>query len=161
MLDMFEIMDLVRREDEGEPEEIEHVRKKKKRNVKGHGRTPLPDHLERRRIEHDVDPADRTCAICGLEKECICEETSEELEYVPSSLHVNVHVRKIYACKPCENGVVIAEKPSKPIDKGRPGPGLLAYIVTSKYADHLPLNRMEGIFARHGVNISRKTNIPI
>lgn len=53
--------------------------------------------------------------------------------------------------------IVTAPKPTQPIDKGLPGPGLLAHVITSKYADHLPLHRQEAIFARHGVELSRKT----
>jgi transposase len=53
--------------------------------------------------------------------------------------------------------IVTAPKPAQPIDKGLPGPGLLAYVITSKYADHLPLHRQEAILARHGVELSRST----
>jgi transposase len=53
-----------------------------------------------------------------------------------------------YACKHCQEHVTIADKPAQPIDKGLPGPGLLAHVVTSKYADHLPLYRLERIFER-------------
>jgi transposase len=87
----------------------------------------------------------------------IGEETSEQLEYVPSSLHVIVHARFRYACRACQEHVAVADKPPQPIDKGLPGPGLLAQTITSKYNDHLPLYRLEDIFARHGVELSRAT----
>jgi hypothetical protein len=70
---------------------------------------------------------------------------------------VTEHVRPKYACPHCQEGVVIAELPPRPIEKGRPGPGLLANVLVSKYADHLPLHRQKGIFARHGIELSRST----
>jgi transposase len=81
----------------------------------------------------------------------------EQLEYVPSSLHVIVHARFRYACRACQEHVAVAAKPPQPIDKGLPGPGLLAQTVTSKYSDRLPLYRLEHIYARHGVALSRAT----
>jgi transposase len=130
-----------------------------KRKKKGHGRNPLPAHLPRERVEYEVAPEDRHCPKCGAECKCIGEEISEQLEYVPATLHVIEHVRKKYACPDpaCDGTVILAEKPPQPIEKGLPGPGLLAHVVVSKYADHLPLNRQENILARHGVEISRKT----
>src|SRR6266446_1865441 len=123
----------------------------------GHGRTPLPALLPRRRVEH-VLPEDRcTCTACGAPLVKIGEETSEQLDYQPASLFVTEHVRVKYACKACESQVVTGEMPAQPIDKGRPGPGLLAQVVTAKYSDHLPLNRQVAIFARHGVELSRQT----
>lgn len=126
---------------------------------KGHGRKPLPPDLPRERVEYELGGDERQCPKCGAECKCIGEETSEQLEYVPASLFVIQHVRYKYACpKPdCDGSVLLAEKPPQPIEKGLPGPGLLAHVVVSKYADHLPLNRQENILARHGVEISRKT----
>jgi transposase len=72
-------------------------------------------------------------------------------------MHVLRHVRFRYACRACQEHVAIADKPPQPIDKGLPGPGLLAQTITSKYSDHLPLYRLEDIFARHGVELSRAT----
>ena len=74
------------------------------------------------------------------------------------SVFVREYVRPVYACpNECEGQIVVAKNPASPIEKGLPGPGLLAHIAVSKYADHLPLNRMEGILSRHGVAISRST----
>ena len=87
----------------------------------------------------------------------IGEEVSEQLEYIPASMRVLQHVRFRYACRGCQEHVAIAAKPPQPIDKGLPGPGLLAQTITSKYGDHLPLYRLEDIFARHGVELSRAT----
>ena len=76
---------------------------------------------------------------------------------MPASLIVLQHVRPKYACKACEGNVAIAERLPEPIEKGLPGPGLLAHVIVSKYADHLPLYRQERIFLRHGVELSRRT----
>lgn len=124
---------------------------------KGHGRKKIPADLPRVRIEHDLPEAEKICACCGESLTAIGEDLSEQLDYEPASLFVCVHARKKYACKKCQDNVITADKPMQPIDKGLPGPGLLAHVSTSKYADHLPMYRQEGILARHGVEISRKT----
>lgn len=121
------------------------------------GRKPLPRSLPRKRIEHDITPEEKACPCCGEERTRIGTEVSEQLEYIPASMVVLEHVRYKYACKHCQEHVITAAKPPQPIEKGLAAPGLLAHVVTSKYADHLPLYRLEGIFARHGVEISRKT----
>lgn len=123
----------------------------------GHGRSPIPAHLPRTDVVHDIRTEQRHCASCGCEMCVIGEEVSEQLDFVPASLYVKRHIRKKYACKQCESAVVIADVPEKPILKGLPGPGLLAHVMVSKYADHLPLHRMEGIFERHGIAIPRST----
>ena len=124
---------------------------------RGHGRRRLPAHLPRQRFEHDVPESERTCRECRHSLVRIGEEVSEQLEYVPASFFVREHVRIKYACPDCEGSVVIGSAPAQPIDKGLPGPGLMAHVLTSKYSDHLPLNRLEGIFSRHGVELSRST----
>ncbi len=123
---------------------------------RGHGRKPLPASLERRRVVYDLGEDERHCPECRGELQPIGEETSDRLEYVPASFHVIEEVCRKYACrKSCT--VVTADKPRSPIDKGRPGPGLLAQVAVSKYADHLPLYRQEGIYRRQGVELSRQT----
>lgn len=124
---------------------------------KGHGRKPLPQDLPRKRIVHDVSAEEKICPECGANKTCIGEEVSEQVEYVPASLFILEHVRPKYACPCCQEHVVIADKPAKVIEKGLPGPGLIAHVITSKYCDHLPLYRQEFMLARHGVALSRKT----
>ncbi len=121
------------------------------------GRKPLPASLPRKRIVHDVPPEDRACPECGLERRKIGEETREQLEYVPASLVILEHVRPKYACRCCEAHVVIAPRLPEPIEKGLPGTGLLAHGAVSKFADHLPLYRLEGIFRRNGVELARST----
>jgi transposase len=123
----------------------------------GHGRKPLPASLPRKPVLHDVPPEQRTCPDCGAERTCIGQEVHEQLEYIPASLVVLEHIRPKYACQACQANVVIADTLPQPIDKGLPGPGLLAHIAVSKYADHLPLYRLEGIFKRSGVELSRST----
>jgi transposase len=121
------------------------------------GRTPLPEDLPRQIVELLPADADLCCQGCRTEKVRIGEDRTEELDYVPASMVVRVYVRPKYACRTCETGVVQAALPARPIEKGRPGPGLLAHVITSKYGDHLPLYRLERIFPRHGIAISRKT----
>lgn len=120
-----------------------------------HGRSPLPKNLTRVRVEHG--PEETHCCQCRRELTPMGEEVTEELDWQPASFFVTEHVRVKYACKHCQEGVTIAPLPPRPIEKGRPGPGLLAHVLVSKYADHQPLNRMEGILARHGIDISRST----
>ncbi len=123
---------------------------------KGHGRQRLPKTLERRRVVFDLADDEKQCKHCERVLELIGEEVSERLEYVPASLQVIEEVLLKYAChKGCM--IVTAQKPMAPIEKGLPGPGLLAQVAVSKYGDHLPLNRQEAIFQRHGVTLSRKT----
>jgi transposase len=87
----------------------------------------------------------------------IGEEVSEQLEYVPSSLHVIVHARFRYARRACREHVAIADKPPQPINKGLPGPGLMAHMATIKDSEHLPLCRQEDTRARHRVALPRGT----
>lgn len=122
----------------------------------GHGRQRLPPSLERRRVVYDLADNQRRCPECQEQLRHIGEEISEQLEYVPASLHVVQQACQKYACpKGCT--VVTAAKPPAPVEKGLAGPGLLAHVVVSKFGDHLPLHRQEAIFARHGVELSRQT----
>lgn len=125
---------------------------------RGQARRRLPsEDLPRRREIHDLPESEKVCPCCNEPLEKIGEETSEQLDYVPASAIVVEHVRYKYACKQCEDHIVRATKPAQPIEKGLCGPGLLAHIVTGKYADHLPLYRQESILARLGLEISRQT----
>jgi transposase len=130
--------------------------------VRGHvrrtstGRRPLPAHLPRQRVEVDVPDAEKVCA-CGHARRRIGEAVSEKLEYVPASFFVRETARLKYACPQCHDGVVEAAAPPQAVEKALAGEGLLAHVVVSKYVDHLPLHRLEGIFARHGVTLARTT----
>ena len=130
-------------------------REKKKR--KGHGRRKLPAHLPRVIEEHVLQPEECVCATCGKELKRIGEEKSFQIDYEPASLFVREVVRAKYACRPCQGNVVIAQTPPQPIEKGMAGPGLLSHVITSKYADHIPLHRQEGIFSREGLDMNRST----
>jgi transposase len=123
----------------------------------GHGRKPLPKDLPRRRVEHTLPESERVCPCCNEPCVKFGEDVSEQLDYQPASLFVLQHVRFKYACKKCHDHVAVAHAPIAVINKGLPGPGLLAQIAASKYADHLPLNRLERILGRHGVELSRST----
>jgi transposase len=129
-----------------------------KRKRKGHGRRPLDKNLPRLREEHTLSEAQRLCPCCGIVCQKFGEDISEQLDYKPASLFVRQHVRFKYACAKCHDHVTIAPAPVAIIDKGLPGPGLLAQMVASKYADHLPLYRLERILGRHGVDIPRSTS---
>jgi len=118
------------------------------------GRQPLPRHLKRERIVHDLADAEKHCATCQQDLRSIGEESSERYEYIPAQLSVIEDVCKKYACA-CT--VKTATKPSQPIEKSTAGASLLAQVIVAKTADHLPLHRQEMIFQRHGVEISRKT----
>lgn len=121
------------------------------------GRKPLPEHLPREVIEHDIPEADKVCA-CGETKQRIDAETSERLEFIPAKLYVERHVRHQYACPCCEEqGVQTAEKPPAILPKSNAGAGLLAYTLTSKFQDSLPLARQSAILARHDIDIPRNT----
>jgi transposase len=118
------------------------------------GRQPLPRHLKRERILHDLAEAERHCSACGQDLRPIGEESSERYEYIPAQLKVIEDVCKKYACA-CT--VRTATKPPQPIEKSTAGASVLAQVIVAKCADHLPLHRQERIWARHGVDISRKT----
>jgi transposase len=129
----------------------------KEHRRRGGGRNALPDHLPREVVEHDLSDKERCCPGCGAPRQRIGCETSEQLEFVPAVLKVIEHIRWKYACRSCQEHVAVAPPADKPLEKGLPGPGLLSAIVVGKYADHLPLYRLEDVFARAGVELSRST----
>ncbi len=116
-------------------------------------RRPLPAHLPREDVVHG---AACNCSDCGTPMHKIGEDVAEVLEYVPASFKVIRHVRPKFACSKCER-VVQAPAPTRPIDRGLAGAGLLAHVLVSKYADHLPLYRQSEIYAREGVELERST----
>ena len=126
----------------------------KKKQKNGGGRQPLSPHLKRERIVHDLKDAEKHCAVCAQDLRPIGEESSERYEYIPAQVIVVEDVCKKYAC---ECTVKTATKPPQPIEKSTAGASLLAQVIVAKTADHVPLNRQEKIFERHGVEISRKT----
>ena len=117
-------------------------------------RRPLPEHLPRE--THTHMPAEEACSACGGQLSKLGEDVSEMLEYIPASFKVIRHVRPKMCCTRCD-AIVQAPAPSRPIDRGLAGPGLLAHVLVSKYADHLPLYRQSEIYAREGVDLDRST----
>ncbi len=130
-------------------ERIEYTRAKPSRPAAPPSRNPLPDSLPREEIV--IEPGEDTS---GMKK--IGADITEVLEYTPGKLYVKRYVRPKYA-RPEENGVVIGALPSRPIEKGIAGPGLLAHILISKYVDHLPLYRQRQQFRRQGVELAEST----
>ena len=117
-------------------------------------RRALPDHLPRQTETHQ--PEQDSCPGCGGELRKLGEDVSEMLEYVPARFKVIRHVRPKLSCTKCDV-IVQAEAPSRPIARGLAGPGLLAHVLVSKYADHQPLYRQTEIYAREGVELERST----
>jgi transposase len=117
-------------------------------------RRPLPEHLPRE--VHTHLPQQASCSHCGGELRKLGEDVSEMLEYVPASFKVIRHVGPKLSCTKCDV-IVEAPAPSRPIERGLAGPGLLAHVLVSKYADHLPLYRQSEIYAREGVDLDRST----
>ena len=120
------------------------------------------DHLPVTVVEHDLPEAERSCPCCGEARTKIGAEESWQVEYIPAQFQRFRHLRHTYACRRCDAAglggqVETAAKPATPIDKGMAGPGLLAHVVTAKFADYLPLHRLENIFARNGLEIARST----
>lgn len=136
-------------------ETITYDRRKPK---KGHGRKPIPDDLHREKHIIDVPESEKVCSCCSTPKNHIGDEITEELEYKPAVFFANQYIRPKYACPKCpDNGITTASMPPRPIDKGIAGPGLLGYILVSKYVDHLPLYRLEQMFKRYNIHINRST----
>ena len=138
-------------------EELRRVRRRKgRRNLANFENIPVTTHV------HELSAEERACPCCGSQRQEIGADESWQIEYYPGRFERIQHLRKKYACPGCENNgagpsIETAAKPEMAIDKGLAGPGLLSYIVTSKFADYLPLYRLEDIFERQGFEISRAT----
>lgn len=127
----------------------EHTRTTVEKKTNHKGRIALPEHLER--VVHQLEPNEN---VEGLKY--IGEDITEELEYEPGKFFVNQYCRKKYA-KPGGEGIITAALPTRPIEKGIPGPGLLAQILIDKYVDHLPLHRQVQRFKREGIDLPSST----
>jgi transposase len=141
-----------------EPEyELRRVRRRKgRRALANFENLPVSTHV------YELSAEERACPCCGVERQEIGTEESWQIEYIPGHFERIRHVRKKYACPSCERAgenprIEVAAKADTAIEKGFAGPGLLAYIVTSKFADYLPLYRLEDVFERQGFEISRAT----
>ena len=126
----------------------------------------MPEHLERREVVHDLTEAEKLCPCCGQPRVCIGEQTAEQLDLEPATLlraadrqedlrlpalRPGGGARRSNACRPPGRPQV------GPIAKGLCGPGLLAHVITAKFADHTPLHRLAGQLARSGVDVARST----
>ncbi len=123
------------------------------------GRKPLPADLPREEIVHDIPEEQKVCT-CGQKLVRIGEETSEQVEIIPQQIKVIRHIRPKYACQKCEGldspqAVKIAPVPPQIIPKSIATPGLLAYILVSKFCDAIPFYRQEKLFRRIGIELSR------
>ena len=117
------------------------------------GRRPLPENLPRRDVEH-LPAGGCACRACGGVLRKVGEDVTEILEYRPGRFEVVRHVRPAFSCRTCE-AMTQAPMPSLPIERGRPGPGLLAHVLVSKYCDHIPLYRQSGIYDRNDLDLPR------
>jgi len=114
----------------------------------------LPKHLPR--IENIIEPEDKTCA-CGGKLHVIGEDVSERLDVIPAQFQVIVTRRPKYACRSCEDGITQMPAPDHLVPAGLPTENLIAHVLVSKYADHLPLYRQAQIYARQGIDLDRST----
>lgn len=130
-----------------------------------HGRAALPEHLERREVVHDLTDAEKLCPCCGQPRVCIGEQRAEQLDLEPARFFVLRTRKKTYACPRCSPEQVPAEErlrtagPAEvgPLAKGLCGPGLLAHVLTAKFADHVPVHRLAGQLSRSGVPLTDST----
>jgi len=141
---------------EAQPELRRIKRRKGRRALANFEHLPVSTHV------YELPAEQRRCSCCGEQRQEIGSEESWQIEYLPGHFERLRHVRKKYACASCERAgehpqIEAAAKAETAIEKGFAGPGLLAYIVTSKFADYLPLYRLEDIFERQGFAISRAT----
>jgi transposase len=131
-------------------------RRKGRRNLANFENLPVSTHV------YELSDEQRACPCCGHQRQEVGADESWQVEYIPGHFERIQHVRKKYACAACEHKgdsaqMEVAAKAEAVIDKGMAGPGLLAFIVTSKFSDYLPLYRLEDIFERQGFEISRAT----
>jgi transposase len=141
---------------EAKPEVRRVERRRGRRALANFENLPVSTHV------YELTAEQRRCSGCGEERREIGSEESWQIEYLPGHFERLRHVRKKYACSHCEQAgenpqIEAAAKVETAIEKGFAGPGLLAFIVTSKFADYLPLYRLEDIFERQGFEISRAT----
>ena len=145
------ILDRAENDRDGETDTIGIAAHRRKRG----GRKPLPSELPRIEVVYELPESECICQHDGTQLRVIGEVTTEQLDIVPAKVRVIRHIRKKYACPCCDGTIKTASMPAQPIPKSLVSPGLLAYIITNKYVDALPLYRQERIFDRLGVEVSR------
>ena len=123
------------------------------RSNRNHG--ALPAYLPRYEVVIDVE--DRACPCCGGAMHAIGEVRTEQLDIVPAQLRVRVTRRPRYACRACEEAVVVAPAPARPVDGGMATEAMISHVVVSKFCDGLPLYRQTQMLARQGVKLDRAT----
>lgn len=128
-----------------------------RRRRPGHGWSELPANLPREQVLLDVPEAERICGCCGEPMQKIGEDRTERVDYRPAKIVVKVFVQPKYACTQKHGGVKQMATPVAPVPGGRFDFGLVAQVVTSKIADHLPLYRQQDVLARSGLELSRST----
>jgi transposase len=146
-----------RGDDSADDEDIEHHLVRRQRRSRHRGRRPLPDHYPRQVYEIHPREEELTCCDCGERKVVFGQDVTEELDVIPVQYFVNRYIRFKYCCRACQSQVSIGSLPHRLLDKGICSAGLIAHILTQKYADHLPLYRQQQIFKRHGADLSRST----
>ena len=141
-----------------EEQKIDEVTKVSKTSGGGRRITQSNNKIETKVITHELSDDSLICPDCQIPRVECGSVTTSELDYIPAKLIILEHKQIKYACKKCKASVLLAPKPEMPaIEKGAPSFSLLSNIITSKYADHLPLYRQEQIFERLGVSIPRSS----
>jgi transposase len=120
-------------------------------------RKPDYDRLPQVRIEHDIPETDKVCTHCGQAKALIGEDEARVLNFIPARFELQIHVLPKYACSHCRDGVIAPAVPVRPVSGCIAGAGVLAEVVVSKFAEHLPLYRFEDISTRYGLYLPRST----
>jgi transposase len=134
--------------------DTEHTPVSSYRRRKAAARQPLPDDLPRVRTVIELSEQERQCS-CGCTLAEIGEVVSEQLDIVPAQVQVLQTVRKKYACQGCEDTIKTAPKPNVLLPKAIASANTMAYVITSKYADGIPLHRQSAILARYRIDLSR------
>jgi transposase len=139
--------------EEVEPEAVEvagHSRKKR-------GRKPLDPQLPREIVRHELPESERVCAHDGTPLVEIGADISEQLDIIPQQIRVIQHHRVKYACPCCDESLRVTPAPARIIPKGLLTEAALAWVVTAKYQDGLPLYRQAALLGRFGGDLSRNT----
>jgi len=153
--ELFDEADQVELEDEVNEPQAAHAAGTSK-SKKNKSRKPLPAELPRVKQVVELEPAERQCS-CGCELVVIGESVSEQLDIVPATVQVIQTIRKKYACKACEETIKSAPAPAVLLPKAIASANTMAYVITAKYADGLPLYRLSEILKRHSIEMSRQT----
>ena len=157
---VIESLEQTGKEQQPETQVEQEVQVKARKASRHHGRVPIPEHLERVEIILDIPEDQKICPETGKPLKVVNIEVSEKLEYRPGKLIVNVYKRPQYAStdeSESSAGILSAPMPDHPVARCKADVGLIAHLIVSKFADHLPLYRQDGIFEREGVKIPRAT----